>query len=51
MFTVDKRIRKICMVSSAAFSVASGCYGWLAPVGAALGFTVVNGKKSQRNPV
>lgn len=40
MFTVDKRIRKICMVSSAAFSAASGCYGWLAPVGAALGFAV-----------
>lgn len=40
MCTLDKRIRKICMVSSAAFSAASGCYGWLAPVGAALGFAV-----------
>ena len=35
-----KNIRRICMVSSVAFSVASGIYGWAAPIGAALGLAV-----------
>ena len=35
-----KNIRRICMVSSAAFSAASGIYGWAAPIGAALGLAV-----------
>ncbi len=35
-----KNIRRICMVSSAAFSAASGIYGWAASIGAALGLAV-----------
>lgn len=33
-------IRKICMVSAAAFSAASGIYEWTAPIGTALGLVV-----------
>lgn len=40
MREIPKELRTICMVSSAAFSAASGFFGWLAPVGAALGFAV-----------
>lgn len=35
-----KQFKRICMVSSALFSAASGVYGWLAPFGAALGLGI-----------
>lgn len=35
-----KQFRRICMVSSAVFNAASGVYGWMALLGAALGLAV-----------